>query len=159
MIIEELWIDITELNGDYQISNLGRIRRATPCIGSGQHKTYVGKIIKTEIDEHGYERLILRRNKKRYRFRIHTLVASAFIPNPLNKKYVHHVDHNKTNKVDNLQWCTVIENNDSNLTSYTIFDILNMLHPTKPYVKEELIQFVNSLECHLHTNGLHPTGV
>lgn len=42
---------------------------------------------------------------------VHRLVAMMFIPNPKNKKEVHHIDHNhQNNQASNLMWVTDEEN-------------------------------------------------
>lgn len=47
----------------------------------------------------------LSKNGKSKHFSIHRLVATAFIPNPLNLPEVDHIDNNiKNNHVSNLQW-------------------------------------------------------
>ena len=59
------------------------------------------------IDRCGYHEIIL--NGKPYR--VHRLVAEAFIPNTENKPCINHKDGNKlNNSVDNLEWCTHSEN-------------------------------------------------
>ena len=48
---------------------------------------------------------------ERKSFKIHRLVALAWIPNPDNKPCVGHLDNNvRNNKVSNLYWCTQQEN-------------------------------------------------
>jgi hypothetical protein len=48
---------------------------------------------------------------KTKRYFIHRLIGENFIPNPLNKPYLNHIDHNKYNfNIDNLEWVTHKEN-------------------------------------------------
>lgn len=66
----------------------------------------------------GYLRVYMRRDSdcKRVDMYIHRLVALAFIPNPENKKFVNHIDTDKSNNhVDNLEWCTSKENNQHSM--------------------------------------------
>lgn len=59
----------------------------------------------------GYLYVDLYKNGKRTKFYVHRLVAEAYIPNPENKPYINHKDGNpKNNCVDNLEWCTPLEN-------------------------------------------------
>lgn len=100
----EIWKDIPNYEGLYQISNLGRIRSLY---------NYRGKynILKPK-EKRGYYQIGLRKNKKRKWIAIHRLVALTFIPNPNNYKVVNHKNEDKLdNKVENLEWCTTKYNN------------------------------------------------
>lgn len=114
----EEWRDIKGLEGLYQISNLGRIRsldniqiRSNGFKMCKFHKK--GQILKTYQSGkdykkgQGYETVTI--YDKRYK--IHRLVAQAFIPNPQKLPQVNHIDGNKlNNRADNLEWITNREN-------------------------------------------------
>lgn len=72
-----------------------------------------GKILKQRIKKNGYKEVGLLRNDKRVAWiRVNRLIALAFIPNPMNKPYVNHIDENRANNsIDNLEWVTPKENN------------------------------------------------
>ena len=140
--MSEQWRDITELNGDYQVSSLGRIRRATPCKGKGCKLTEVGKIVKGEFSSRGYMRLRMKhRGFSKY---IHRIVAECFLPNPHNLPFIHHINHIKTdNRLSNLMWCSVDENNQYNIL-LTVDALLHMLDPNKSYTKQDLLDMVGT---------------
>jgi hypothetical protein len=67
--------------------------------------------LKEAMNKDGYKNVNLSKNGKQNFFRIHRLVALVYIPNPLNKPEVNHIDGNKlNNNVSNLEWNTHSEN-------------------------------------------------
>lgn len=69
------------------------------------------KFLKPRLSLDGYERVALCDRGKRYEYRIHRLVAEAFLENPENKPQINHKDFNRRNNVlENLEWCTDFEN-------------------------------------------------
>ena len=115
--MEEIWKDIKDYEGMYQVSNLGNIRSLDRYINqkgiSGKtYKRFIkGKQIMSSKDLNGYLHVILHKNSKYKIFRIHQLVAQMFISNPENKKQINHIDGNKqNNSVTNLEWVTIREN-------------------------------------------------
>jgi hypothetical protein len=98
--MEEIFKDVKGYEGLYQVSNLGNI------INSKN-----GRKIKLNITERGYYRVNLYKEKKENHFKVHRLVAIAFIENINNKPQVNHIDGIKTNNnVSNLEWSTSSEN-------------------------------------------------
>lgn len=104
--MKEIWKDIPEYEGVYQISNLGNIRSLDRTI-KDKNKTYLlhGKTLKQGL-RNSYKVINLNKNATRKSYQIHRLVAEAFIPNPNNYNIVNHIDENPTNNnVNNLEWC------------------------------------------------------
>lgn len=59
----------------------------------------------------GYAHITRSENNKKYRYRVHTIIANVFVPNPNGFKYVNHIDSNKlNNNPENLEWCTNSQN-------------------------------------------------
>jgi len=96
---EEIWKDVEGFVGKYQVSNLGRVK-------SFQIKKE-GIILNPSISQYGYLNVTFNNKDERQHNFIHRLVATAFIPNPENKKTVNHKDGNKkNNSIENLEWAT-----------------------------------------------------
>mgnify|MGYP000170765381 CR=1 FL=1 len=72
------------------------------------------KYLKPDIDKRthtNYHRITLSSRGKIKKFLVHRLVAICYIPNPLNKPHVNHIDNIGTNNnVSNLEWVTHAEN-------------------------------------------------
>ena len=111
--MEEIWKDIPQYEGYYQVSNYGNFRsidRIVKYKNFGTRK-YPGKYLLTETAKDGYKRIVLMKDGIKKRYQAHRLVALTFIPNPDNKSIINHIDGNKGNNiVSNLEWCTASEN-------------------------------------------------
>lgn len=102
--MKEIWRDIIidNENTGWKVSNLGRLRRSRD-----------NKITYGSNDGKGYRRVRIKNN---YYF-VHRLVALEFIPNPENKTEIDHINTIRSdNRIENLRWCTVKENNNNKLT-------------------------------------------
>jgi len=100
--MKEVFKDIPNYEGIYQVSNLGRVK---------SFKKDKPKNLKQSENTHGYYKVGLCKNGKQETLKVHRLVAIAFIKNTKNKKCVNHIDGDKkNNSVNNLEWCTYSEN-------------------------------------------------
>lgn len=102
---KEIWKDVPAYEGIYQVSNLGNIRSLK------YNNTQEVKLLKLKLRYPGYLYVNLSKNNKQKKYNVHRLVASAFIPNPNDKKEVNHINGKKTdNALINLEWATKKEN-------------------------------------------------
>ena len=116
--MQEEWRDIKGYEGMYQVSNTGKVlscKRFQSVIDSGMNykREIGGKVIKLQKDKFGYMYVSLHKDGIRKMFKVHRLVAEAFIPNPFGKEYVNHIDEDKSNNLyTNLSWVDFKENVD-----------------------------------------------
>ena len=110
--MQEIWKDIENYEGCYQVSNLGNVRSLTRKVHTfNGWRITKGQLLKPLKSNRNYYRVCLKSHQKNKYISIHRLVATTFIPNPNNYPVVNHIDGNTTNnKVDNLEWCTQSHN-------------------------------------------------
>lgn len=99
---KEVWKDIKNYEGLYQVSNLGRVK-----------SLYFGKetILKPSKNNKGYLFVYLFKDKIRQHCFIHRLVAETFIENSNNLPCINHKDENPLNNtLENLEWCSHLYN-------------------------------------------------
>ena len=130
--MSEIWKDIKDYEGLYQVSNLGRVKsldRVTISITNIKFR-FKGQILKGDNDRK-YLRYRLCKNNKTKVFSGHRLVAIMFIDNPNKKPCVNHIDGNPSNnKINNLEWCSYSENEKHS------YDILGKVNPIRKLSEE-----------------------
>ena len=129
--MKEVWKDIKNYEGLYQVSNLGRIKSLDRIVyqknsfGNIQKNIYKGKILSLFEDKDGYLRVNLKKDKKMKQYGVHVLVANTFLninkfkymeyedlsKIDINRLQINHKNENKKdNCIDNLEFCTVAYN-------------------------------------------------
>jgi len=100
---KEIWRFIPNTNSLFQVSSLGNVK-------SFRIDKINGRLL-IPVMQSGYLSVHVSINNINKLIRIHGLVAITFIPNPLNKPQVNHINSKKNdNRVQNLEWCTASEN-------------------------------------------------
>lgn len=110
---KEIWIPCKGFESQYEVSNLGRVRRkkTITIYKNGVVAKFSQTILKPQVNHKGYYKVYLSIKSKKYTRYLHRLIAQSFIDNPENKLTVNHKDcDKKNNRINNLEWLTNKEN-------------------------------------------------
>lgn len=126
---EIIWKDIPGYEGLYKVSNTGKIF----SVVTNRELSVIQK-------KDGYTCISLcdkDHNKKQYR--VHQLVAKAFIPNPNNLPMINHKNEIKNdNRVENLEWVTAKQNSSYGTRPERISEKLKGVPKSKEAIEKRL---------------------
>jgi hypothetical protein len=138
----EAWKDCPVYAENYEVSDMGKVRNR-----------HTRQLIKPMTDHKGYLRVRLSLKDVKKSARVHRLVASAFMLNPLNLAQVNHIDGNKNNNhASNLEWISNAENMRHAVRNNLYRHVENAGRPKRPVMAQnirtnEVINFASIAEA------------
>ena len=103
VIPDEEWKDIVGYEGEYQISNYGRVKSLK------RNKPHIMSLVLQTTSN--YYCIGLCKNNQKKKYSVDRLVAQAFVDNPNNYTEVNHIDEDTLNNYyKNLEWCSHAQN-------------------------------------------------
>ena len=111
--MEEIWKDIRDYEGLYQISNIGQVKSLKRMVVRNNNRPQLveEKILKPTVNKNGYMFICLYKNGVKKRCQVHRLVAEAFYGEIPKGMQVNHINEIKThNRLENLNLMTPKEN-------------------------------------------------
>jgi len=122
--MQEVWKDIPNYEGLYQVSNIGRVKSLSRKVKhpSGGLRSINERILSSSVNRDGYLKITIIKLGSLKTFIIHQLVAMVFLGHePCGMRLVvDHIDNNKlNNNVDNLQVITSRENTSKDRKGYS----------------------------------------
>lgn len=102
----ERWLPARSFEGQYEVSDKGRVR----SLNYNKTRGLI-KFISKNINKGGYHVVALRKKGKGYLPTVHKLVMGAFVGSRPEEMEVNHIDGNKlNNRLENLEYVTRSEN-------------------------------------------------
>lgn len=102
--MKEIWKDVVDYKGIYQISNLDNFRRHPDKPRKAKYPKQINRL--------GYHYISISHKGKKANKTVHQLVAAAFIPGFKYGMHINHIDGDKTNnELSNLELSNAVHNN------------------------------------------------
>lgn len=145
----EIWKDVDGYEGIYIVSNKGRVISLSRSIANRYsmrctNPKLLNPYIRYVSENYRFHCVSLWKDNKCKSIRLHRLVALAFIPNPYNLPEIDHIDTDTSNNsIENLRWCTRIENANNPITK----EKNRIIRLGKPIhkLKKEIVQMQNGI--------------
>ena len=136
--MNEIWKDIKQFEGAYQISNYGRLKSLNRLVKVGNGFRLVKeKILKPIVGTCGYYQYPLKHNGVKKTILIHQEVAKAFLENPNNLNEINHKDENRLNNYfENLEWCDREYNNSYRDRKKREIETQRNTHPSRKMIEQ-----------------------
>lgn len=132
--MKEIWKNIKNYEGYYQVSSLGKVRSIDRIDINGSK--IKGKVL-SPLNVNGYSRVLLSKDGVKKQKGIHRLMMEAFVPNPLKKPQVNHINGIKNdNRLENLEWCDASENQLHAIKIGLVSKTRKWYKPTKKVVQK-----------------------
>ena len=134
----EIWKDVINFEGLYQVSNLGRIKRLQRITTS--NRSLKERLLNPTIVQNEYLRVSLSYGNIKKTKLIHILIAESFLDYKSNKGViaVDHINNNKhDNNLSNLQIITTSENNRKDRKSNTGYNFIYFREKENKYVVQK----------------------
>jgi hypothetical protein len=114
----EIWKDIKDYEGFYQVSNTGFVRSVSRIVRKWDgEKMHHGQLLKGDKSKTGYMRVTLSKKDVKKRFLVHQIVARHFLEPRPGVDHIDHINGDPTdNRVSNLRWATPKENSNNPIT-------------------------------------------
>lgn len=99
--MNEVWRDVVGYKGLYQVSNMGNVKSLN------YRRTGKERALKPSFNTNGYLIIGLSKDGKKTTYKVHRLVAEAFIENPDNKSHICHINAIRADtRAENLCWAS-----------------------------------------------------
>ena len=144
---KEIWKDIEDYEGLYKVSNMGRVK----SLKFGKER-----ILKAFNNGNGYLQLFLWKDGKKKHYKIHRLVAQAFLENPYNLPEVNHKDENKQNNcADNLEFCDKVYNCNYGTRNQRVAEKLRGRKQSEEHIKKRAEKYTNNSKLSKPVIAIH----
>jgi hypothetical protein len=108
--MQEVWLPVVGFEGLYEVSDQGRVKSLARRDATGLRRI-AERILKPYLNIHGYWQVRLHKEGRSKNFRVHVLVAAAFLgPKPEGLVICHGPGRKQDNRPCNLSYKTQSEN-------------------------------------------------